>query len=30
VIFDGRNQFDPSRLRADGWTYIGVGRAAAA
>ena len=25
-IFDGRNQFDPARLRASGWTYIGVGR----
>ena len=26
-IFDGRNQFDPTRLRATGWTYVGVGRA---
>lgn len=26
-IFDGRNQFDPTRLRAAGWTYAGVGRA---
>jgi UDPglucose 6-dehydrogenase len=25
-IFDGRNQFDPARLRATGWTYVGVGR----
>jgi len=25
-IFDGRNQFDPSRLRASGWTYFGIGR----
>lgn len=25
-IFDGRNQFDPARLRAAGWTYAGVGR----
>jgi len=26
-IFDGRNQFDPTRLRAAGWTYAGVDRA---
>ena len=26
-IFDGRNQFDPARLRTAGWTYVGVGRA---
>jgi len=26
VIFDGRNQYDASRLRAEGWSYIGVGR----
>lgn len=25
-IFDGRNQFDPARLRTSGWTYAGVGR----
>ncbi|MBA2413980.1 MAG: UDP-glucose/GDP-mannose dehydrogenase family protein [Burkholderiaceae bacterium] len=25
-VFDGRNQFDPNRLRAAGWTYVGVGR----
>ncbi len=25
-VFDGRNQFDPERLRAAGWTYTGVGR----
>jgi UDPglucose 6-dehydrogenase len=25
-IIDGRNQFDPARLRAAGWTYHGVGR----
>jgi UDPglucose 6-dehydrogenase len=30
IIFDGRNQFDPARLQADGWTYVGVGRSAAA
>ena len=28
VIFDGRNQYDAARLRAEGWTYIGVGRGA--
>ena len=26
VIFDGRNQYDAARLRAEGWTYVGVGR----
>ncbi|MEP6609599.1 MAG: UDP-glucose/GDP-mannose dehydrogenase family protein [Burkholderiaceae bacterium] len=26
-IFDGRNQYDPVRLRAAGWAYAGVGRA---
>ena len=26
VIFDGRNQYDAARLRAEGWNYIGVGR----
>ncbi|MDQ3215548.1 MAG: UDP-glucose/GDP-mannose dehydrogenase family protein [Pseudomonadota bacterium] len=25
-IFDGRNQFDPARLRAAGWSYAAVGR----
>src|SRR5690606_4553799 len=25
VIFDGRNLFDPSRMRNEGFTYIGVG-----
>lgn len=25
-VFDGRNQFDPVRLQAAGWTYKGVGR----
>jgi hypothetical protein len=29
IIFDGRNQFDAARLRAEGWTYVGVGRPAA-
>jgi len=28
VIFDGRNQYDAARLRAEGWTYVGVGRGA--
>jgi UDPglucose 6-dehydrogenase len=26
VIFDGRNQYDAARLRAEGWQYVGVGR----
>ena len=26
VIFDGRNQYDAARLRAEGWNYVGVGR----
>lgn len=26
VIFDGRNQYDPSRLRERGFTYYGIGR----
>ncbi len=26
VIFDGRNQFDPAPLRADGFEYSGIGR----
>jgi UDPglucose 6-dehydrogenase len=30
VIFDGRNQYDAARLLAEGWTYSGVGRPAAA
>ena len=25
-IFDGRNQYDPKRLRAQGWEYVGIGR----
>ena len=25
-IFDGRNQYDPARLRNTGWSYAGVGR----
>ncbi|WP_127957794.1 UDP-glucose dehydrogenase family protein [Serratia microhaemolytica] len=28
VIFDGRNLFDPERLRARGFTYYGIGRGA--
>lgn len=26
VIFDGRNQYDPNRLRENGWEYVGIGR----
>lgn len=26
VIFDGRNQYDPTALRADGFEYAGIGR----
>ncbi len=26
VIFDGRNQYDPAQLRADGFEYTGIGR----
>ena len=26
VIFDGRNQYDPRRLREKGWDYVGIGR----
>ena len=26
VIFDGRNQYDPKRLREQGWEYVGIGR----
>lgn len=26
AIFDGRNQYDPSRLLEMGWEYIGIGR----
>ncbi len=25
-IFDGRNQYDPRRLREQGWEYVGIGR----
>jgi UDPglucose 6-dehydrogenase len=25
VIFDGRNLFDPSRLKSEGFTYVGIG-----
>jgi UDPglucose 6-dehydrogenase len=28
VIFDGRNQYSPSHLRAEGFEYFGIGRAA--
>ena len=26
VIFDGRNQYEPRRLREKGWDYVGIGR----
>lgn len=26
VIFDGRNQYEPRRLRDKGWDYVGIGR----
>jgi UDPglucose 6-dehydrogenase len=26
IIFDGRNQYDPSHLRAAGFEYWGIGR----
>jgi len=26
VIFDGRNQYEPKRLREQGWEYVGIGR----
>ena len=26
TIFDGRNQYDPKRLKEQGWEYIGIGR----
>jgi UDPglucose 6-dehydrogenase len=26
TIFDGRNQYDPRRLREQGWEYTGIGR----
>ena len=26
TIFDGRNQYDPKRLREQGWEYVGIGR----
>jgi UDPglucose 6-dehydrogenase len=26
VLFDGRNQYDPSALRRLGWEYSGIGR----
>ena len=26
IIFDGRNQYDPRRLRDQGWEYVGIGR----
>jgi len=28
VIVDGRNMLDPTRMRAEGWVYEGIGRAA--
>lgn len=29
LIFDGRNIYPPQRLRAEGWTYLSIGRAPA-
>ncbi len=26
VVFDGRNVYDPARMRERGFTYYGVGR----
>ena len=26
AIFDGRNQYDPKRLKEQGWEYVGIGR----
>ena len=26
IIVDGRNMYQPRKLRAEGWTYISVGR----
>jgi UDPglucose 6-dehydrogenase len=26
VVFDGRNIYDPKRLRAEGFEYYGMGR----
>jgi UDPglucose 6-dehydrogenase len=26
LIFDGRNLYDPDRLKTNGWTYYGIGR----
>ena len=26
IIFDGRNLFDPKKMRAEGFTYFGIGR----
>jgi UDPglucose 6-dehydrogenase len=26
IIFDGRNIYDPERLRAEGFTYYAIGR----
>lgn len=28
LIFDGRNLYDPERLKGDGWTYYAIGRGA--
>jgi UDPglucose 6-dehydrogenase len=28
VIFDGRNLYDPDRLKAKGWVYYAIGRGA--
>lgn len=26
IIFDGRNQYDPKRVKEQGWEYVGIGR----
>jgi UDPglucose 6-dehydrogenase len=27
LIVDGRNLYSPDKLRAEGWTYLSIGRA---
>jgi len=26
VVFDGRNQYDPKKLKGEGFEYFGIGR----